>query len=422
MRTRGVTEPVRRALAFPPVITPRRVLTLAALSLAAAAFAGCGTSNADEADAASTAQAGAAAPRTEDATARVRLVRVRGGLQDALYVTAAPGQPGRLYVVQQRGTVRIIDHGRMLPKPFLDVSGLTASGGERGLLGLAFHPDYASNGRLYVDYTNTAGDTRVVEYTRATRDRVDPGSARTLLGIAQPFSNHNGGDVAFGPDSMLYIATGDGGSGGDPQGNGQNTGSLLGKLLRIDVDGRSRGLEYGIPSDNPFASGGGRPEVYSYGLRNPWRFSFDRTRGDLWIGDVGQGNVEEVDYRAKGRGRGANFGWNAFEGRSSFKGAGAVRGAKPVPPVAQYTHASGCSITGGYVYRGGQVPGLKGRYVYADFCSGRVWSLRAGPKPGGLREETGRLGQKLSNVTSFGEGLGGELYVLANGTLYRFSR
>ena len=410
------------ALAWPPVSTARRALALAALSLSVAALAGCGASGGDGADAASTQQAGGNATRSEDAAARVRLVRVRGGLQDALYLTAAPGQPGRLYVVQQRGIVRIIDHGRLLPRPFLDVSGLTSSGGERGLLGLAFHPDYASNGRLYVNYTNSAGDTRVVEYTRASTNRVDPGSARTLLGIAQPFSNHNGGDIAFGPDGMLYIGTGDGGSGGDPQDNAQNTDSLLGKLLRIDVDRRSGGREYGIPSGNPFASAGGRPEIYSYGLRNPWRFSFDRTRGDLWIGDVGQGDIEEVDYRPKGRARGVNFGWNAYEGRSSFKGAGAVRGAKPVRPVAQYTHASGCSITGGYVYRGGKVPGLKGRYVYADFCSGRVWSLRAGPKPGGLREETGRLGQKLSNVTSFGEGLGGELYVLANGTLYRFSR
>ena len=397
----------------------RRSCTLAALALAAATLAGCG-SGGDAAEATPPAQSGSG-ERTESAATGVRLVRVRAGLDDALYVTAAPGQPGRLYIVQQSGRVRILDHGRLLAAPFLDVSASIVAGGEQGLLGLAFHPDYASNGRLYVDYTNTAGDTRVVEYTRASVNRADPGSARTLLGIDQPFSNHNGGDVAFGPDGLLYIATGDGGSGGDPNGNGQNLDTLLGKLLRIDVNGRSRGLEYGIPSDNPFASGGGRPEIYSYGLRNPWRFSFDRTRGDIWIGDVGQGDIEEIDYRGKGRARGVNFGWNAFEGRSPFKGAGAVRGAKPVPPVAQYTHASGCSVTGGYVYRGAKVKGMLGRYVYADFCSGRVWSLRAGPKPGGLREETGRLGVTLSNVTSFGEGLGGELYVIANGALYRFA-
>lgn len=399
----------------------RRTTALAALAVAAATLTGCGSGNGDEAGAHATQQAGVAS-RGEDATAKVRLVRMRAGLGDALYITAAPGQPGRLYVVQQSGRVRIIDRGRLLPRPFLDVSASIISGGEQGLLGLAFHPDYASNGRLYVDYTNTAGDTRVVEYTRASPNRADPGSARTLLGFDQPFPNHNGGDVAFGPDGMLYVATGDGGSGGDPNGYGQRLDTLLGKLLRIDVDGRSRGLEYGIPSDNPFASGGGRPEIYSYGLRNPWRFSFDRVRGDIWIGDVGQGDIEEIDYRAEGRARGVNFGWNAFEGRSPFKGAGAARGAKPVRPVAQYTHASGCSVTGGYVYRGRKVPGLLGRYVYADFCSGRVWSMRAGPKPGGVREETGRLGVRLSNVTSFGEGLGGELYVLANGSLYRFSK
>lgn len=397
----------------------RRVTVLAALAASAVALTACGNDDGSGAGAAPTT--GAAGAAVEQAAPGIRLVTVRSGLDDALYVTAAPGQPGRLYVVQQSGRIRILDHGRLRATPFLDVSGSITAGGEQGLLGLAFHPDYASNGRFYVDYTNTSGDTRVVEYTRASANRADPGSARTLLGIDQPFPNHNGGDVAFGPDGMLYIATGDGGSGGDPLGNGQNTGSLLGKLLRIDVDGRSRGLEYGIPSDNPFASGGGRPEIYSYGLRNPWRFSFDRVRGDLWIGDVGQGDVEEVDYRGKGRGRGANFGWNAFEGRRAFKGAGAVRGAKPVPPVAQYTHAVGCSVTGGYVYRGAKVRGLLGRYVYADFCSGRVWSMRAGPRPGPVREETGRLGVKLSNVTSFGEGLGGELYLLANGTLYRFA-
>ena len=408
------------ALAWVVMSPPRRATALAALALSAAALAGCGSVAGDGADAASTQQAGAPA-RGEDATARVRLVRVRSGLRDAVYVTAAPGQPRRLYVVQQSGTVRIIDRGRLLKKPFLDVSGSIASGGEQGLLGLAFHPGYASNGRFYVNYTNTSGDTRVVEYTRASVNRADPGSARTLLGIDQPFSNHNGGAVAFGPDGMLYIATGDGGGGGDPNGNAQNTRSLLGKLLRIDVDRRSGGRQYGIPRGNPFASRGGRPEVYSYGLRNPWRFSFDRVRGDIWIGDVGQGDVEEVDYRAKGRARGVNFGWNAFEGRRSFKGSRAVRGARPVRPVAQYTHASGCSITGGYVYRGKAVKGLAGRYVYADFCSGRVWSMRAGPKPRGVREETRRLGVKLSNVTSFGEGLRGELYVLANGTLYRFA-
>jgi len=188
------------------------------------------------------------------------------------------------------------------------------------------------------------------------------------------------------------------------------------------VDGRSSGRAYAIPPGNPYRSGGGAPEIYAYGLRNPWRFSFDKTRGDLWIGDVGQGAIEEVDYRAKGTGAGVNFGWNAFEGRSQYDGGGPVRGRTPTPPVAEYTHGQGCSITGGYVYRGTKVPALAGRYLFADFCSGKVWSMRAGPKPGGMRDDTGRLGVKLANVTSFGQGALGEIYVIANGSLYRFAR
>jgi glucose/arabinose dehydrogenase len=395
-----------------------RLATIAVLA-AAVSLVGCGSGDASRAAPATSTQESAAGG-AETATAGVRLARVRGGLGDALFVTAAPGQANRLYVVQQSGRILILDHGRLLKAPFLDISRSISSGGEQGLLGLAFHPDYAANGRFYVDFTNPAGDTRVVEYRRAGANRANPASARTLLRIDQPFPNHNGGDLAFGPDGDLYIASGDGGSGGDPNGNGQSTKTLLGKLLRIDVDGRTKGLPYGIPSDNPFASGDGRPEIYSYGLRNPWRFSFDRVSGDIWIGDVGQGDVEEIDHRAEGGARGVNFGWNAFEGSRVFKAA-AARGSRPVGPVAQYSHAVGCSVTGGYVYRGTRATGLIGRYVYADYCSGKVWSMRAGPRPGGVREETGQLGVRLSNVTSFGEGLGGDLYVLANGSLYRFA-
>ncbi|MBY0398293.1 MAG: PQQ-dependent sugar dehydrogenase, partial [Thermoleophilia bacterium] len=220
----------------------------------------------------------------------------------------------------------------------------------------------------------------------------------------------------------LYVGMGDGGGGGDPLNSGQRLNTLLGKLLRIDVDRRTGGRPYAIPADNPYRAGGGRPEIYSYGLRNPWRFSFDRARGDLWIGDVGQNALEEIDFRRRGAARGANFGWNAYEGRRPFAGARAIRGRAPVFPVAQYGRDKGCSVTGGYVYRGTRIPALRGRYVFADFCSGRVWSMRAGPRPGGLREETGRLNVRLSNVTSFGEGLNGDLYVIGNGNLYRFVR
>jgi glucose/arabinose dehydrogenase len=402
--------------------SPRRLVALLVGAAAALTPAACGGSEGPEAGTAPTAPA-SAVPAQEAQTGGARLARVRGGLGDALFVTGAPGQPGRLFIVQQGGRIRILQNGRLVGRPFLDVSRLITAGGEQGLLGLAFHPGYARNGRFFVNYTNRSGDTRVVEYRRASATRADPRSARVLLAIDQPFSNHNGGALAFGPDRMLYIATGDGGSGDDPRGNGQSTSSLLGKLLRIDVDRRTGGRPYGIPSGNPFASGGGRPEVYHYGLRNPWRFSFDRTRGDLWIGDVGQNAIEEIDYRPGSAGGGANFGWRAFEGRASnVGGAGALRGpSRHTAPVAQYSHSEGCSVTGGYVYRGSRAPALAGRYLYADFCSGTVWSMRAGPDPGGVRRET-RLGARLSNVTSFGESLNGDLYVLAGGTLYRFAR
>ena len=410
-----------------PLRSPRRrVLAVLAGATAALALAACGGGS-GEADADATAAPAppttATAPARESATAGVRLARVAGNLGDALYVTGAPGEPGKLFVVQQSGRIRILQNGRLLRQPFLDVSRLITSGGEQGLLGLAFHPDYAANGRFYVDYTNRAGDTRVVGYRRASATRADAGSARVLLGVDQPYANHNGGGLAFGPDGMLYIGLGDGGSGDDPQNHAQDTNSLLGTLLRIDVDRRSGGRPYGIPPDNPFAGGGGRPEIYSYGLRNPWRLSFDRERRDLWIGDVGQNAIEEIDYRPRGAGAGANFGWRAFEGRSAnIGGTRALRGPSGhTPPVAQYRHTQGCSVTGGYVYRGAKVPALVGRYVFADFCSGTVWSMRAGPKPGDVRRET-NLGARLSNVTSFGESLNGDVYVIAAGSLYRFAR
>lgn len=402
---------------------PHRRLRTSALALIAGAVltVGCGSGLGTPTTDASRSDRPVDATEQQRGTG-VRLARVASGLGDALYVTAAPGERGRLYVVRQSGTVVVLNRGRRSGRPFLNVTRLISAGGERGLLGLAFHPRYAANGRFYVNYTDRNGNTRVVEYRRRGAGRANPASARTLMTVRQPYSNHNGGHLAFGPDGYLYIAMGDGGGGGDPEGNGQRLDTPLGKLLRIDVDRRTRGKAYGIPADNPYRAAGQVPEIYSYGLRNPWRFSFDRARGDLWIGDVGQGEIEEIDYRPKGAGRGANFGWNAFEGRARFRGGGPVRGRAPVRPVAQYTHASGCSVTGGYVFRGGGVPALRGRYVYADYCSGRVWSMRAGPRPGAVREITGRLGRSLSSVTSFGEGSRGELYLIASGTLYRFVR
>jgi len=359
----------------------------------------------------------AAAPARAAATG-YRFARVAAGLGDALYVTAAPGRANRLYVVQQSGRVTVLQNGRRVARPFLDVSGRISAGGERGLLGLAFHPRFASNRRLFVNYTDRAGDTRVVEYrANAAGTAVVPSSARVLLAQGQPFANHNGGMLAFGPDGFLYIGLGDGGSGGDPLRNGQDLSTLLGKILRIDVDGRR---PYAVPAGNPFRGrAGARGEIWHYGLRNPWRFSFDRATGDMWIGDVGQNAVEEIDRAPAGRG-GLNFGWNAFEGTRRF--GGALRpGSRPTPPVTQYTRDRGVSVTGGYVYRGRAVPAMRGRYLFADFATGRVWSLRAGPRPGGLREETNRIGVRLGNVTSFGEGAAGELYVIAGGALYRLA-
>ncbi len=398
-----------------------RLSSLIGATLAGAVLAiGAGGSAAPGAAAPTDAVRGASAAQTLDQANGVRLRRVVADVGDALFVTGAPGESRTLYVVRQSGRVDKLRNGRKVAT-FLNVAGRISSGGERGLLGLAFHPDYARNGKLYVNYTDRAGNTRIVEMRRRNANRARPGG-RVLMTIRQPFANHNGGHLAFGPDGYLYIGTGDGGGGGDPIGAGQRTNTLLGKILRIDVDSRSAGRPYGIPRGNPFANRPGRPEIYHYGLRNPWRFSFDRARGDLWIGDVGQNAIEEISFARRGQ-AGRNFGWNAFEGRSRFAGGGDIAGPRRhTPPVAQYSHADGCSVTGGYVSRGTGVRGLDGRYVFADFCSGNVWTLRAGPRPGGLRRETNRLGTRLRNVTSFGQGNDGTIYVIGNGALYRFAR
>ena len=356
------------------------------------------------------------------------LTRVSSGFQGALLVTAPAGDD-RLFVVEQGGTVRIVrPDGTTASRAFLDVSSLASTGGERGLLGLAFHPRYATNGRLFVNYTNRRGDTVVAEFrVSGNPDVANAASRRTLLRVVQPYSNHNGGMVAFGPDGFLYIGMGDGGGGGDPENRAQDLRSLLGKMLRIDVNGRTARRAYRIPPSNPFRGRAGTPpEIFALGLRNPWRFSFDRARGDLWIGDVGQNSREEIDFVSTARARGANFGWKRFEGRSRFSGVGLSAG-RLIQPVADYGHGAGCSVTGGYVYRGPAIPGLDGRYVFSDFCSSRLWTLRAGPKPGGIREITNLLGTRLptagedGGVRGFGEGADGRLYVSTGTTIWRFA-
>ncbi len=354
-----------------------------------------------------------------------RLVQVATGLTDAVLITAPAGDD-RLFVVEQGGKIRIIrPNGTVAPQPFLDVTSLIAAGGERGLLGLAFHPRYAQNGRFFVNYTNRASGATVIAEFRVSSDPdiANPASRRTLMRIAQPFANHNGGMVAFGPDGYLYIGMGDGGNGGDPRNYAQNLRSLLGKMLRIDVDGRSARRGYRIPASNPFRGRRGvPPEIFALGLRNPWRFSFDRTRGDLWIADVGQNAVEEVNGTTLTRARGANYGWKRFEGRSRFS-ATPLSAGRLVQPVAQYGHGAGCSVTGGYVYRGPSIPGLDGRYIYGDFCSSRIWTVRAGPRPGGVREITASLGTRVPQfgIRGFGEGADGRVYVTTGAAVWRFA-
>jgi glucose/arabinose dehydrogenase len=334
-------------------------------------------------------------------------------LSSPVGLTTRKGDPA-VYLIEQGGRVRALRNGKLDPTPVLDISSLVVSGGEQGLLGIAFSPD----GRyLYLDYTDTSGDTHVAELAMRG-GRPDPQSRRDLLTVDQPFANHNGGQLAFGPDGNLYIALGDGGGAGDPNGNGQSLGTLLGKILRISPR-PSGGRPYGIPADNPFVGrSGARPEIWDYGLRNPWRFSFDPATGDLWIGDVGQGDWEEIDHEPAGRG-GRNYGWNRREGLHPYQG-GAPPGA--VAPVSEYSHLSGgCTVIGGSVYRGRAIPDLAGAYLYGDYCAG--W-IRAAPvsRDGGVGEYRD-LGVQVRSLTSFGVDQRGELYALSQaGGVYRILR
>ncbi len=344
---------------------------------------------------------------------------VTAGLVQPLYVTHARDDNGRLFIVEQGGRIRLLAQGTLQSVPFLDISDLVLAGGERGLLGLAFHPDYARNGRLFVSYTRRPdGATVVAEYRWGSQaDQADQADRqeRRLMVVPQPFANHNGGMIAFGPDGRLYIGRGDGGGRGDPDDRGQNPNELLGKILRLDVNG---GEPYVIPADNPYASGGGRPEIYALGLRNPWRFSFDRETGSLWVADVGQYLWEEVDLVV----RGGNYGWRLMEGRHCFSPHKDCDRPGLRLPVLEYGHEAGrCSITGGYVYRGLRQPILKGLYVYGDYCSGEIWAARleAGDSPRVIEGPEILLRSGL-RISSFGEDAAGELYVVDHGGgLYR---
>lgn len=300
------------------------------------------------------------------------------GLTSPVDVASANDGTGRLFVVEQPGRIRLVKDGGLVTRPFLDIREKIASGGERGLLGLAFHPDFPADPRLFVHYTDGNGDTVLSEFTvdPANADVADPGSERILLQIDQPFANHNGGAVAFGLDGMLYVAMGDGGSGGDPQGNGQRLDTLLAKILRIDVDGQpGSGSAYRIPDDNPFLDNpDAMPEIWLLGLRNPWRIRFDGETGNLWIGDVGQGAWEEIDVAPAGTG-GLNFGWNVMEGFHCYEPGTGCDQAGLTLPIAEYGHGLGCAVIGGVVVRDPDQPRLNGGYVFADECSGNVWLL-----------------------------------------------
>lgn len=345
------------------------------------------------------------------------------GLVRPTYITDAGDNSGRLYVVEQRGRILVIENGKLRNTPFLDIRDLVnTSGNERGLLSVAFHPSFNKNGQFYVYYTGQPnGDTVVARYLLSRDPNVaDPASAKTLLTVDQPEPNHNGGLLLFGPDGYLYIGLGDGGGGGDRHGsigNGQNLNTLLGKILRIDVNQEP----YAAPADNPFAGrSDARPEIWAYGLRNPWRFSFDRETHDLYIADVGQGAYEEVNFQPASSHGGENYGWRLMEGAHCYNPAQGCPRDGLVLPIAEYTHDSGCSITGGYVYRGARYPWLRGQYLFADYCTGIVWSTQ--PDASG-KWNTVQRGRFDFTVSSFGEDQQGELYVLAHneGAVYRLT-
>jgi glucose/arabinose dehydrogenase len=396
----------------PPRLALRTAVGCAAFGAVLALLPGL-----DRPDPAERAGSGSAASSSPQAIPAVVLEPMPGPLPNITVVTHAGDD--RLFIVGQRGQIWIVEDGAVRTTPFLDIGTLIVCCGEQGLLGLAFHPDYEENGFFFVNYTELDGDTVIARYRVRTDDpnRADPFSGVPLLNFDQPFVNHNGGELQFGPDGYLYIATGDGGSGNDPMCNAQRDDTLLGKILRLDVDQNVDTPPYhGIPSSNPFA-GAGDPadKFWVKGLRNPWRFSFDRVTRDLYIGDVGQGEIEEIDFQPAGSPGGENYGWKMMEGPSCGGGAtgncpaGTVSCNDPslVPPILWYDHSLGCSVTGGYVYRGGRIPNLYGSYIYGDYCSGRLWS---GTKTGDRWTAT-LLTPRIAGLTTFGQGLDGELYV-----------
>jgi len=375
------------------------IIAAGALAAAVLVLAGSGSKASGQNPSPASATAAGSATNAVKVPA-VKLKLIASGLTAPLGLTAPPGDTHRLFVVDKIGKIRVIENGLLLAKPFLDVTSQVSGGGEQGLLSLAFDPNYSTNGHFYIYFTNRAGNIRVVRYTVSSGDPnvADPSSAKVLLKIAHhAHSNHNGGQLAFGPNGLLYIGVGDGGSEGDPNRYGQNKKVPYAKIWDLNVSTLHK-------------------QIFAYGLRNPWRFSFDSRTGNLWIGDVGQNNWEEIDFLKAGTKPGTNFGWSYYEGDHLYKRQHIVR-KRLVFPVAEYSHSLGCAVVGGYVYRGSAIAALRGRYLYADYCSGRVW-FRAGPHK--TSHILTGISQKLTNITSFGQGANGALYLSSlNGKVYR---
>ena len=340
---------------------------------------------------------------------------VASNLKTPVAIAQAGDGSNRVFIVEKAGRIRVFKDGVLLDNPFLDIQDRIGSdSSEQGLLGLDFHPDFSKNGLFFVNYTDLNGNTVISRFeVSSDPGMADPASEKRILSIEQPYPNHNGGSVVFGPDGNLYLGLGDGGAGGDPLDNAENTNSLLGKILRIDVN---TDQPYTIPPDNPFASEGGRPEIWAYGLRNPWRFSFDRLTGDLFIGDVGQNQWEEINFQPADSPGGAHFGWDFMEGTHPFEGEPPEN---LIPPIYEYDHSQGCSVIGGMVYRGSELPEWQGIYLFGDYCSGNIWRL--------IRDNQGAwegrlLYKGIGNITSFGEDEFGEIYLITNsGDLMKFT-
>ena len=411
----GVGGPTGRPSATPPRSVPSGSVPPAA--------GASGSSGGSGGSGALPSPTGAPATAFDPTAIQVSLETVAAGLSSPLAIANAGDGTNRLFIAEQGGVIRIVRDGGLVPAPFLDITERVASGGERGLLGLAFHPAFPDDPRVFVDYTDRNGDTQVSSFTVDPGDgnRADAASESRILHVDQPHANHNGGALVFDADGYLLIALGDGGGGGDPDGNGQSLRTPLGKILRIDVDaGSTADRPYGIPADNPYADGGAdrRPEIWLTGLRNPWRMSIDRATGDLWIGDVGQGAWEEIDVRRAETAGGTNFGWNRMEGTHCYEPTSGCEDPALTLPVSDYGHDLGCTVIGGNVDRGTAQPLLAGGYLFGDYCSGRIFAIDSSSD---TYQEPVQVAQTDATLSAFGEDEAGEIYAtdLSGGEVLR---